>query len=875
MPYRPHHPLDLFELRPEQSQALLQPQRRQMEHVAARYLGERGFAQIGERPERLSEAIEEAARLGLTRQPELLAYLHLRCLLGPAWFHEPLSPSLRRLLRDPLWPASAKLELLILFAQERLQRASRHDEARALPGILSKALARPDAPALAIITPLPTAGPPPAQPLRLVIIQGAEQGYAVTPGVQRPLLEFQAMATPVGGQFRWRVDCDQVGTLTCRAERAWFRPRRPGAARVSVTYYLGDRHTSALTQIHIRPAARLRISPNPIDFGQVALHQTSLPIRLTLTNIGGTPLRLGRLVAPSGFALSRDQASDTLLAPDESATCDLICRPEEVGTLRHTWIPQAQLDYPDESKLTLLVDVIYPPAELAFLHQAETDHLTLGTWEHAFSSRDNQLHNGERSHFIDRDPHHFRIRVNDPEAASLGRTRVHVHWWTARDRDREADAMPTSTALSLWRRGQTSDYVSPPLLLVSDSDDLRQPTHDGRSNGQLAACGQSEHRLRLLQVDARDRLDRHVVARYETPSAKPLECRLPVFARMPDARRQVGITLVNLRHVPGGKPIACEAALTALTDSLRSVYARVGIFADVRQQTIDPPSDCLDWPRALSEGRDASVAWALSFREGASDRLVPSLSQLQILDAIDPDPERINLILVDSLVDPLSGAHIEGEAFLDANTQVPEDLAAVCAALNAQQSSRELARWLCPEARQFALRPWNPARRARLARLMREVATATRASERQDRAQAFESALARLVEEPGQPRYLAAALAQAQEERGAMFYRPATLAAFLEAARGCAFLAHPNRVSPLLAAHLVARILADAVPASDNGRRPKSRQTDPHSLRWPPRLDAQIDPIHQPKRISDAEGQQLRANTRYCKPYPERSDCDV
>ena len=91
--------------------------------------------------------------------------------------------------------------------------------------------------------------------------------------------------------------------------------------------FIADFGNNRIRHVHLTPTGIL--SPRSIDFGNVALGQTSLPTPVTLSNTGGDDLQITSIAANGDFAQQNDCAK--LLAPDQSCTVTVTFTPTKLG----------------------------------------------------------------------------------------------------------------------------------------------------------------------------------------------------------------------------------------------------------------------------------------------------------------------------------------------------------------------------------------------------------------------------------------------------------------------------------------------------------------------------------------------------------------
>lgn len=244
----------------------------------------------------------------------------------------------------------------------------------------------------------------------------------------------------------------------------------------------------------------------------------------------------------------------------------------------------------------------------ASVNAAATDTVRVGLWQEAFDPATGNLRNGQAAaaNFIDLDPRRFHLRVRDASASG----EVTVQWKTrVRDDagvesdDDDPSGVPFSSNLSLIETAAGSGvFVSRGLLLTSSVTDQAQPTHSGLPAGHpdsgLRRQRDSNHRMRLITVDATHPLDSFVVADYRAGAGlNPVTTRADVFDRTPDERRRMRVHYIDVRSTPGvagSGPLGFLHEFNATTE-IRSIYAACGIFAEIDKVEIDPPASCIGW----------------------------------------------------------------------------------------------------------------------------------------------------------------------------------------------------------------------------------------------------------------------------------------
>jgi sugar lactone lactonase YvrE len=99
------------------------------------------------------------------------------------------------------------------------------------------------------------------------------------------------------------------------------------AVDAAANLFIADLGNDRIRQVHLTPTGIL--SPRSIDFGNVALGQTSLPSPVTLSNTGGDDLRTANVVANGDFAEQNDCGN--ILAPGQSCTITVTFTPTKLG----------------------------------------------------------------------------------------------------------------------------------------------------------------------------------------------------------------------------------------------------------------------------------------------------------------------------------------------------------------------------------------------------------------------------------------------------------------------------------------------------------------------------------------------------------------
>ncbi|MDJ0835836.1 MAG: hypothetical protein QNK37_04920 [Acidobacteriota bacterium] len=743
----------------------------------------------------VERAVRTAWSYRVTGFHGIMSYLHLVVVLGEGFENREEFVAFRRLLQHPNWPAVEKMENVTRAVCRKLEESGRSQDAVRLQRAARKlsktkpVVASPDP-----VTPLLPPVEKQSGPIRVKILQGGELSYHITPGIRRALLEIQAAATPEGGYFHWQIYGGEQDMLTTRGNRAWFRPRKFGEARVTVTYYHGGRQDTAAAVIRVRPAARIRLSPASRDFGRTLIGSENKGRPVTIANIGGSPFQIQRFQPPEGFFITADSATGKVLKPDEKATITFAFKPDRLGPVSAECVIPCQVANPRDAVLVLSGEGVFPDPEIDFVvpGAGRADFLMPGLWDHAYHARTGELYNGlsDKQNFIGRDSNRFTIRLTDHLAAEKDLLTCRVDWWVRRDSDNSDAARPMQTGLTLYRQGRSAVYESSPLLLATDPADYHQPVHSGRKDGDLVQPGMDNHRLRLLDTEGENGLDRHVVVNYHRGAEPKITRTIPVFSRQPENRRRLSVDMIDVRDARVGEPIVGARSVTTLQQTIRNAYARRAVLSEFRVTTLDPP--------AVDRGVDMTCA--LGYKSGGKTYRIPSPEQLQLIDLLGEATDRVFMIMVGTVYDPLSTQSLPSEAFSGAFTMLPdEDLINVCHELNRQYTARELAAWLNPSAPRFQEKGWTEARRKRLQKALTETHAAVERhpfNQYRTRARVFLDTLERLERGNGKyPKYIAETIHEARYKIHPVFYKPATLGAMMEAARGCVFLSKPDGLS--------------------------------------------------------------------------------
>jgi hypothetical protein len=272
----------------------------------------------------------------------------------------------------------------------------------------------------------------------------------------------------------------------------------------------------------------------------------------------------------------------------------------------------------------------------------------LGIWDHAFDpANGNLINNSADAHnFIGRDSkgpeaRRFYFRVTDPNAS--GQKEVRVNWRTEFGGGGSDDA-PASQVISLTpTAADPTVFVSHAVFLVSDTVDQAQATDSGLGAGNpdhgSRALGESNHRIRLITVNDAHQLDSTIVAEYTPLGGAMVKASVPVFQRSPEERLKINVHLVNVRNTAGGAGALTAARKQTAIDTLRSVYARCGIFLVIDEIVIDPPASCINWRTRYPASAQAIAADPAVESYGfPGANLVPSASQTDIINAIRNQP---------------------------------------------------------------------------------------------------------------------------------------------------------------------------------------------------------------------------------------------
>jgi hypothetical protein len=274
----------------------------------------------------------------------------------------------------------------------------------------------------------------------------------------------------------------------------------------------------------------------------------------------------------------------------------------------------------------------------------------VGIWDHAFDPATGTLINSspDSKNFIGKDfkgplARRFYFRVKDPNAS--GQKEVTLKWRTEFGSG-GTDDTPASQAISLTpTAADPTLFVSHAVFLVTDAVDQSQATDSGLASGNPDAgsrkLGESNHRIRKITVDDAHKLDSQIVADYTSPLGGPaVTASVPVFQRSPEERLKIKVHLVNVRNTSGGTGALTATRKQTAFDTLRSVYARCGIYLDIDEIVIDPPASCINWQTRYPAS--ANAIGANPAVEGAgftSGNLVPSTSQTDIINLIRARPD--------------------------------------------------------------------------------------------------------------------------------------------------------------------------------------------------------------------------------------------
>ncbi len=293
-----------------------------------------------------------------------------------------------------------------------------------------------------------------------------------------------------------------------------------------------------------------------------------------------------------------------------------------------------------------------------------TPFVRVGIWDNAFDPATGTLINtaAEAKNFIGHDSkgplaRRFYFRVRDQHAA--GTAEIRLNWRTEFGAG-GADDAPGSQVISLLpTAAEPSVFLSHSVFLVTDDIDQAQATDSGLAapltdTGSRAA-GDSNHRVRKITVNETHQLDSTIVAEYTSPvGGAVIKATVPVFQRSPEERLRIRVHLVNVRATAGGTPVVNAARKQTGIDTLRSVYARCGIYLDIDEIVIDPPASCINWqtryPASLNA---ASVDPAVESAGFPGSNLVPSKSQVDIINVIraggDFDAQDIYIVYVNRI----------------------------------------------------------------------------------------------------------------------------------------------------------------------------------------------------------------------------------
>jgi hypothetical protein len=328
---------------------------------------------------------------------------------------------------------------------------------------------------------------------------------------------------------------------------------------------------------------------------------------------------------------------------------------------------------------------------------AVTAYVRVGLWDRAWDPATGNLFNASaaNANFIGRDSRYFTIRVTDEERGAAGALTVTVQWWTrctpllGAEQD---DDTPASRDITLEHTGGNI-YESKPLMLVTDTDDRDQGTHDGLLvSAGVVARGAANHRLRLITVSPQNELNHRVRASYAhncAAHATPVVANADVFDRAGlGERKRVHVHFRNVRATNGGLAATTNGELTTYANFIRTIYARAGIFAEIDMVDVNPPATCTGW------AEDPGICVAMQELSGGSPMLVPHPTQNDLIQAIGGGRQanHVYLFFVANIFDMVTDGNAGGEAFYLAQSTHPANSAAALANLNIQARAHDLAR---------------------------------------------------------------------------------------------------------------------------------------------------------------------------------------
>ena len=464
--------------------------------------------------------------------------------------------------------------------------------------------------------------------------------------------------------------------------------------------------------------------------------------------------------------------------------------------------------------LALAALFAYPPPTVKFLLRdgSDTRFVRVGLWDDAWNPQTGALYNdgADATNFISRDSRCFTLEVTDMEAAERNVPTVQIDWWTMRGVGNAAvdDDHPNPCSLTLTRDAGTDHYRSKPLMLVTDDADAGQATHDG-ING-VVQRGAAGHRLRRMRVEAADRLDHAVQARYADAIGNIVDKRADVFNRIPDERRSIRVAFVNVADA-AGHVLTTPAELIAYEAVLRTAYARAGVVVDLHNSQLAAPAGCNNWANRRYLGEDPSVAAALY--EPVTGHIVPHPTQTALIAQLPQrDPGTIYVFFVANIYEQFTEDAAGGEAFYAAQATLSLAQAThSMQALNAQLHAGQRAAWLWAQSQVYA----NRAANNWLLTVMEDAQAAGTAANgnMHVNAAAFQASLAAAqAATPRQTTLLAQLLALAQNP----VLQPQQMVDAALAAQGCAFVVQQSGLrNDEAPAHEVTHILTDLHNAAD------------------------------------------------------------
>ena len=154
-----------------------------------------------------------------------------------------------------------------------------------------------------------------------------------------------------------------------------FAPNTPGTVGGTLTITEAIRsQTVALSGVAV-PAPAFKVSSTQITFGTIAVGQTSAPVALTITNVGGTPM------ANVGFQISGTEAGSfswngstcgVVLANGSNCTVQLTFSPAQVGQLSSTLVVSSSMQGVSPMQVILAgvgqgnTKIVISPSQMSF-----------------------------------------------------------------------------------------------------------------------------------------------------------------------------------------------------------------------------------------------------------------------------------------------------------------------------------------------------------------------------------------------------------------------------------------------------------------------------------------------------------------------------